>query len=56
MVKNPPASAGSAGLIPGEGRSAGEGDGSPLQCSRLGLPVDRGAWWGAVCRFTKSWM
>ena len=31
MVKNPPASAGDMGLIPGLGRSPGEGNGNPLQ-------------------------
>ena len=27
----------------------GEGNGNPLQCSRLENPRDGGAWWGAVC-------
>ena len=47
MVKNPPANAGDsgdAGWIPGSGRSSGEGDGHPLQCSCLGNPMDRGVW------------
>ena len=30
--------------IPGWGRSPGEGNGSPLQYSYLGNPMDRGAW------------
>ena len=30
MVKNLPANAGDAGLIPGSGRSPGEGNGHPL--------------------------
>ena len=30
----------------GSGRSPGAGNGYPLQCSCLGNPVDRGAWWG----------
>jgi len=34
-VKNPPASAGDMGLIPGSGRSAGEENGNPLQYSCL---------------------
>ena len=42
---SPPASAGHAGLIPGSGRSPGEGNGNPLQCSCLGNPMDREAWW-----------
>ena len=29
-VKNPPANAGDSGLIPGLGRSSGEGNGNPL--------------------------
>ena len=33
------------GLIPGSGRSPGEGNGSPLQCSCLKNSMDRGAWW-----------
>ena len=47
MVKNPPANAGDvrdAGLIPGSGRSPGEGNGNPLQYSCLENPMDRGAW------------
>ena len=43
MVKNPPASAGGADLIPGSGRSPGEGNCNPMQYSCLGSPVDRGA-------------
>ena len=35
MVKNPPASAGDLGSIPGSGKSPGEGYGHPLQCSCL---------------------
>jgi len=31
LVKNPPANAGDLGLIPGLGRSPGEGRGYPLQ-------------------------
>ena len=48
MVKNLPASAGDSGLIPGLGRSPGEGNGSPLQCSSLQNPMDRRAWWTTV--------
>ena len=43
VVKNPPANAGNAGLIPGLGRSPGEGDHNPPQYSCLGDPMDRGA-------------
>ena len=35
MVKNPPANAGDTGLIPGLGRSTGEGNDNPLQYSCL---------------------
>ena len=42
-LKNPPASAGDTGLIPGSGRSPGEGNGNPLQYSCLGNPTDRRA-------------
>ena len=38
MVKNPPANAEDAGLIPGLGRSAGGGNGSPLQYSCWEMP------------------
>ena len=48
MVKNSPASAGDADLIPELGRSPGEGNGNPLKHSCLGNPMDRGAWWAAV--------
>ena len=47
MVKNLPASAGAtgdAGLIPGSGRSLGEGNGYPLQYSCLEDSMDREAW------------
>ena len=33
---------------------AGEGNGSPLQCSCLENPVDRGAWWAAVSGVAQS--
>ena len=44
MVKNPPASAGDAGLILGLGRSPGGGNGNPFQYSCLGNPMDKGTW------------
>ena len=34
---------GDPGLIPGLGRSPGEGNGNPLQYSHLENPMDRGA-------------
>ena len=50
VVKNPPANAGDTrdtGLIPGSGRSPGEGNGNPLQYSCLANAMDRGAWWAS---------
>ena len=44
-VKNLPANAGDAVLIPGFGRSSGEGNVNVLQYSCLGNPMNRGAWW-----------
>ena len=38
VVKNPPANARDAGLIPGAGRSTGEGNGNSLQYSCMGNP------------------
>ena len=38
-------SSGDQGLIPGLGRSPGEGNGNPLRYSCLKNPTDRGAWW-----------
>ena len=35
---------GDPGLIPGSGRSLGEGNGNPLQYSCLENSTDRGAW------------
>ena len=43
-------SAGDLGLIPGLGRSPGEGNGNALQYSCLENPMDRGAWWATVHR------
>ena len=54
VLKNPPASAVDTGLIPGLGKSPGEGHGNPLQYSCLENPMDRGAWRAAVCGATKS--
>ena len=58
VVENPSANAGDirdTGLIPGSGRSPGEGNGNPLQCSCLGNPTGRGAWWATVHGVTKEW-
>ena len=51
MVKNPAVIAGDTGdtgLIPGLGRSLGEGNGNSLKYSLLGNPMDRGAWQATV--------
>ena len=49
MVKNLPAVlAEDQVLIPGSGRSPGEGIDNPLQYSCLENPMDRGAWWATV--------
>ena len=53
VVKNLPANAGDArdlGLIPGSGKSPGEGNGNPFQYSCLENPMDRGAWQATVHR------
>ena len=54
VVKNSADNAGDLGLIPGLGRSPGEGNGNPLQHSCLENSKDRGAWWAPVYRFAKS--
>ena len=46
--------AGDRVLIPGLGRSPGEGNGKPLQDSCLGNPMDREIWWVTVHGFTKE--
>ena len=40
--------AGDWGLIPGLGRSPGEGNGYLLQRSCLEISMDKGAWWATV--------
>ena len=54
VVKNLPANAVDTGLVPGLGRSLGEGNGNPLQYFCLGNPMDRGAWLPTVHGVTKS--
>ena len=46
--------AGDVGSIPGLERSPGERNGRLLQCSCLGNPRDRGAWWAAVYGVAQS--
>ena len=42
------------GLIPGSGRSPGEGNGYPLQYFCLENSMDRGAWQATVYRVAKG--
>ena len=46
--------AGDLGLVPGSGRSPGEGNGNPLQHSCLENPTDGGDWWAIVHGVAKS--
>ena len=55
VVKNSSANAGYVGLIPGSGRSPGEGNGNLPQYSCLENPMERGVWWTVVNGITKSW-
>ena len=40
-------------MIPGSGISSGKENGSPLQYSCLGSPMERGAWWATVLGVAK---
>ena len=46
---------GDLGLIPGLGRSPGEGNGNPLQFSCLENLMDGGTWWATIHGVSKSW-
>ena len=54
VVKNLPANARDAGLIPGLGRSPVEGHGNPLQYCCLENPMDIGSWQAIVDRVSQS--
>ena len=54
VVKNLTANAGNANSISGLGRSSGEGNDNPLQCSCLGNPMDRGAWQATIHGVTEE--
>ena len=54
VVKTLPANAGDAGLVPGSGRSSGEGNGNSFQYPCLGNPMERGAWWVTVYGVAES--
>ena len=53
-VKASASNVGNPGLIPGLGRSPGEGNGNQLQYSCLENFMDRGAWLATVHGVTKS--
>ena len=48
--------AGDLGLMPGLGKSPGEGKGNPLQYSCLENPMGRGTWRATVHGVTESWL
>ena len=56
VVKNLPAiqETGDVGLIPGLGKSPGEGNNNPLQYSCWENPMDRGVSWATVHGVAKS--
>jgi len=54
MGKELACNAGDLGLIPGLGRSPGEGNDYPIQYFCLENSVDRGAWQAAVFGIAKS--
>ena len=47
--------AGDLGLIPGLGRSPGEGNGIPTPVFLFGEFQNRGVWWATVHEVAKSW-
>ena len=54
MGKNPPASAGDLGSVPGLGIPPGGGHGNPVRYPCLENPMDRGAWRATVHGVLKS--
>ena len=53
-AKESACNAGDPGLIPGLGKSLGEGNGLLLKYSYLEKSTDRGAWWTTFHGVTKS--
>ena len=56
VVKSLLANTGDMDLMPGLGRSLGEGNGNPLQYSCLKKPTDRGVRWATAHGVAKSQM
>ena len=54
MVKKSVCNVEDLGLIPGLGRSPGEGNGNPLHYSCLDNSMDREAWWATVHEVAKQ--
>ena len=54
-VKEPAGHIKDMDLIPGTGKTPGEGHGNSLQYSCLENPMDNGAWRATVRRVTQSW-
>ena len=54
MVRNLPVNSGDSSSTPRSRISPGEGNGSPLQYSCLGNPMDREFWWATIHRVAKS--
>ena len=52
--KEPACNAGDPSLIPGLGRSPGEGNGDRLQYSCLENSMDRGIWWARIHEVKRS--
>ena len=52
--EEPTCNVGDMDLIPGSGRSSGEGNGNPFQYSCVETSMDRGAWWATVQGVTKE--
>ena len=53
--KESASNAGDPGMVPGSGRSPGEGNGNPLQYSCLENSMDRGAWRATIHGVARSW-
>ena len=53
VVENPPANSGDSSVIPGLGRSPGEGNGNPLEYFCLGNPTDSRVWQATVYEVAK---